>query len=403
MSEENNKSVENENSNLLAVILKYIFIFIEYIFLHLFEIIKINIEFFFPKSFHRKYYLKKLLNLWRDEYCDSKNLNNCENYSESIEVRKLLGLSKTSKRDFKYIAKYFYSIKMFNLSKNFYNKYYKNIFSSKRYYYNAICLTAKILNDYFYRNNYEYILELYIKILYIFSIFCLHFSLLLETKKNSRFYIYKQIGVVFAALNLNSQAKYYDNCAKNIYPKNGSILNNIALSYYEKDKKSKYIKNKKNMFSSVKYILYAMKYSTEDNQGKIFSNLITIFKFYNLNIKKFKSILSQIKFNDQRSYTYLAKNFEDIDKEETLYCLKCLSKSITRNLYQQICDYAYLIKKGIPKKYLKEYQYYIIYNTYLIFYHLNQLNLLKYFSRDEIKLPDDLKKKFINIIEENTK
>lgn len=157
------------------------------------------------------------------------------------------------------------------------------------------------------------------------------------------------------------------------------------------------------MFSSVKYILYAMKYSTEDNQGKIFSNLITIFKFYNLNIKKFKSILSQIKFNDQRSYTYLAKNFEDIDKEETLYCLKCLSKSITRNLYQQICDYAYLIKKGIPKKYLKEYQYYIIYNTYLIFYHLNQLNLLKYFSRDEIKLPDDLKKKFINIIEENTK
>ena len=68
------------------------------------------------------------------------------------------------------------------------------------------------------------------------------------------------------------------------------------------------------------------------------------------------------------------------------------------NIYKQISHYEYLVSINLPQKYIEEYKYYMIYNAYLVFYHLKKLDLLKYFLVDEVKLPYNLKKKFFSLI-----
>ena len=381
------------------LLFKYLFLILEYVFVYSLKIIEDYFGFLYTKSTQQKKYLIILLQLWLDKYNDTENNN--EYLTVSEEISKIIPDQSYSKINYKHLAEYFFTNKMFNLASIFYTKYYSGIFNSERYYYKAYCLIERIRNDYFYTNNKNHILNIYINILRIIAWYYLKISLLLSNDNYIKFNIYKNLGILSISIKSNKQAEYYFDKARNINPNDSLILNNLALLYCTKDKISAYKDKNENMFNSIKYIHSAIEYSTENNRERVFFNLIRILKHYNkkINTKKYKNILYELKFNDLICCSYIAKDYESISTKETAYCMKNLSKIIIKNLYQQIIDYKYIKIKNIPKKYLKEYKYYMIYNTYLIFYHLNKLDLLKYFLFEEVKLSGNLKKDFIDIIE----
>jgi hypothetical protein len=411
MSVENNDNenieknvVLNPNLRTGFQLLKNIFFLIIYIFIYLLEIIKVNLEFFRTNSYKQQKYLTTLLDLWLDEYNQPEKETNYNDYTVSEEISKLPLNKSFHKQDYKSIAEYFFTNKMFHLAGIFYNKYYSNIFSSEYYYYKAICIMEKIKNDFFYISSKDYILKIYIKILRIITFIYLKVSLLFCNDNIIEFDIYKNLGIILNSLNLDERAEYYFNKASNIKPKDSLILNNLAL-FYTKNKKLGCKNIKENMFCAIKYIHNSLRYSTENNREKIFFNLLRIQRHYkkNINIRHYKNILYKIDFNNCICCSYIAKNYEDVSENETIYCIKKLSELITKNLYKQVLDYKYLKNLNLQKKYLEEYKYYMIFNTYFIFYHLKNLDLLKYFLLEDIKLPQNLKKSFYNLTEREIK
>lgn len=390
---EDNK--ENDNSR---NIFSMFFLMLKYFCLYLFMIIKINFVFFYSKKLRMKFYLIKLTKMWKDEYNykEDNSLDKQCNFSSDI-VDKIFQNYNISDLNYKIFAEYFFDNKMFSLANIFYSKYYSNIFCSKRYYYKAICIIETIKYEYKYKINKQYVVYLYLNSLGLIALLHLVLSLLLCRNNDDKFDIYKNIGSIYYFFNFNKKAECYYQKAKKIHPKNSLILNNLAFLYYIQDVNKN---TKTNRFKSIKYILYAMKYSTEDTQELVYNNFATILKYYkkNINKDKYKNIVYQLNFNNLIYCIDIANNYKDLSEKGTLYCMKQISRKFIKILNQYIANYGYLITKNIPIQYLNEYKYYMIYNTYLVFRHLNALELINYFLLEEVKLSNNLKKYFINIL-----
>ena len=384
---------------LILLIYKYINIILKYIFICFVSVIKVNLSFFHANSYKQKNYSNDLFELWNDEYNQKDSDKTYDDYTKTKEISELSFFSICSNINCKPIAEYFFSNNMFHLSSIFYSKYYSHIFTSERYYYKAICTMERIKNDYFYANNKEYILKIYITILRIITFYYLQLALLLCNDDDLKFNIYKNLGIISNSLNIDKKVKYYFSKAINIKPNDSLIINNFAL-FYTKNKKTNHKNIDENELKAIRNIHLSLKYSTENNVEKVFCNLIRILRHYekNINIKIYKNILYKIKYNDWICCSYIAKNYKSISEKETIFCMKQISKIVAMNIYKQISHYEYLVSINLPKKYIEEYKYYMIYNAYLVFYHLKKLDLLKYFLVDEVKLPYNLKKKFFSLI-----
>ena len=389
--------------SIFFLFLKYLILLLRYFYLYLFKLIKINFIFFCSKNIRINFYLMQLSEIWRDEYNhnEDRNLDKQHNSSSDI-VNNFFQNNNISAPNYKIFAEYFFDNNMFSLANIFYSKYYSNMFCSKRYYYKAICLIEAIKYEYMYRRDKQYIVNLYLNILGIIALFYLAISLLFCKDSDDKFNIYKNLGSVYYFLNFNKKAECYFKKAKKIHPKNSLILNNLAFFYYIKDVNKN---TKLNMFKSIKFILSAMKYSTEYNREMVYRNLTTILKYYqkNINIDKYKNIVYKLKFNNLIYCIDIANDYKDISEKETLYCIKQVSNKLIKNLSQHISNYRYLMTQSIPIQYLNEYKYYMTYSTYIVFCHLDTLKLINYFLLEDVKLPSKLKEVFINILKGETK